>query len=43
MARRLLIGLALIALTALGVSIYRFNAARDAGASLSGATRADFL
>lgn len=43
MARRIAMGIVLLALVALGVSIWRFNAARDAGPPLSGEVRAGFL
>lgn len=43
MARRLIVGIALLAAVALSVSIWRFNAAREADPALSGEVRAGFL
>lgn len=42
MTKRIVLALALLAVTALGVAIYRFNKA-DPNRALSGPTRADFV
>ncbi|WP_020177522.1 hypothetical protein [Methylopila sp. M107] len=43
MVRRTLVGVALLAAIALGVSIWKFNADRESGPPISGETRAGFL
>lgn len=43
MAKRIVLGALLLAVMALGVAIWRFNAAGDGGQPLSGQLRADFV
>lgn len=43
MAKRIVLGALLVAALALGVAIWRFNTAEDAGQPLSGWMRADFV
>lgn len=42
-AQRILLGVLAVAAIALGVAIWRFNMAGEAGAPLAGQTRADFV
>jgi len=43
MAKRIVLGVLLIAVLALGVAIWRFNTVGDRGAPISGQARADFV